>query len=110
MAKIYTHSIPFHVSHRTDTYVACIDGRHIQSMDDLYDQLRDALSLPDYFGRNLDALYDILSDLSWIEQQFTFLIITHIHDLFGNNTDTRDALLQLLLDIENVDLEIYLFD
>ncbi|HPI54933.1 MAG TPA: barstar family protein [Chitinophagaceae bacterium] len=110
MAKIYTHSIPFHVSHRTDRYIACLDGRHIQSMDDFYDQLQDALSLPDYFGRNLDALFDILSDLSWIEQQFTFLIITNLHEMFAQDSAKRDALLQLLFEVENVDLEIFLFD
>ncbi|GGP27476.1 barstar family protein [Silvimonas amylolytica] len=34
---------------------------HIQSLDDVYDQFAAQLALPDYFGRNLDALYDVLS-------------------------------------------------
>ncbi|AHG64379.1 barstar family protein [Advenella mimigardefordensis] len=34
---------------------------HIHSIDDVYDQLQVALHLPQYFGRNLDALYDSLS-------------------------------------------------
>ncbi len=35
---------------------------HIHNIDDVYDQLQVALHLPQYFGRNLDALYDSLSN------------------------------------------------
>ncbi|MDR3428491.1 MULTISPECIES: barstar family protein [Silvimonas] len=34
---------------------------HIHKMDDVYDQFSAQLALPDYFGRNLDALYDVLT-------------------------------------------------
>lgn len=30
------------------------------------DAIAEALSFPDWFGRNLDALYDCLTDLSWL--------------------------------------------
>jgi len=38
-----------------------LDGKTIRSLDDLYDQLSIRLSLPEHFGRNLDALWDALS-------------------------------------------------
>ncbi|MEN6621244.1 MAG: barstar family protein [Smithella sp.] len=38
-----------------------LDGRDIGSLDDFYDQISPQLQLPDYFGRNLDALWDVLS-------------------------------------------------
>ena len=38
-----------------------LDGRTIHSLDDLYDQLSIQLSLPEHFGRNLDALWDVFS-------------------------------------------------
>ncbi|MBN1663899.1 MAG: barstar family protein [Deltaproteobacteria bacterium] len=38
-----------------------LNGRMIRSLDDFYDQLLKRLSLPEYFGRNLDALWDVLS-------------------------------------------------
>jgi ribonuclease inhibitor len=38
-----------------------LNGKAIASLDDLYDQLTTQLSLPEYFGRNLDALWDVLS-------------------------------------------------
>jgi len=36
---------------------------------------RKKLNLPDYFGGNWDALYDVLCDLSWLE--CNTVIITH---------------------------------
>lgn len=38
-----------------------LDGRVIGSFNDLYNQLSFQLHLPDHFGRNLDALWDVLS-------------------------------------------------
>jgi ribonuclease inhibitor len=38
-----------------------LNGRVIRSLNDLYDQLDQKLSFPDYFGRNLDALWEVLS-------------------------------------------------
>lgn len=38
-----------------------LNGKTIRSLDDLYDQLSKRLSLPKHFGRNLDALWDVLS-------------------------------------------------
>ena len=38
-----------------------LNGKTTRSLDDLYDQLSVPLSLPEHFGRNLDALWDVLS-------------------------------------------------
>lgn len=38
-----------------------LDGKAIRSLTDLYDQLSISLALPKHFGRNLDALWDVLS-------------------------------------------------
>lgn len=38
-----------------------IDLNQIGSYADFYGLLRQELSLPDYFGNNLDALYDVIS-------------------------------------------------
>ena len=35
--------------------------KQIGSMGDVYDQLAAQLALPGHFGRNLDALYDVLT-------------------------------------------------
>lgn len=38
-----------------------LDGRAIQSVADFYDEVGRRLPLPPHFGRNLDALADVLS-------------------------------------------------
>jgi ribonuclease inhibitor len=38
-----------------------IRGRMVHSLDELYDEIARLLPLPDHFGRNLDALWDVLS-------------------------------------------------
>ena len=41
-----------------------IDCAEMISKSALHDILADKLSAPEYYGRNLDALYDVLTDLN----------------------------------------------
>jgi RNAse (barnase) inhibitor barstar len=41
-----------------------VDGWTAQSEDDFHTSIAAALSFPDYYGRNLDALWDCLTDLT----------------------------------------------
>lgn len=38
-----------------------VEGSAIESQEQLHDFLQEALELPDYYGRNLDALWDCLA-------------------------------------------------
>jgi len=38
-----------------------LDGRSIQTIENFYDQIEEKLSISDSFGRNLDALWDVLT-------------------------------------------------
>lgn len=40
-----------------------INFSDVTSKDDIHNLLSQALELPEYYGRNLDALYDCLSDI-----------------------------------------------
>lgn len=42
---------------------AAIRGAELETRAQLHDALQSQLDLPDYYGRNLDALYDCLTDL-----------------------------------------------
>lgn len=39
-----------------------IDGLSIKKKDDFYEKIKKELDVPEYFGNNLDALYDILTE------------------------------------------------
>ena len=38
-----------------------LKGKAIQSLDEFYSEIARKLHFPDYFGRNLDALWDVLT-------------------------------------------------
>lgn len=40
-----------------------IDGRRMTSVESAHEYLAKTLRLPDYYGKNLDALHDCLTDL-----------------------------------------------
>eukprot|EP01133_Synstelium_polycarpum_P016917 gene16917-20119_t len=54
---------------------AVFDFRTIDNIATFYDQLAQKTTVPDYFGRNLDALVDILRDRvdAPLEVQFTHM-------------------------------------
>ena len=47
-------------------YSHVLDGSAQEDKLGTLDAIAEALSFPAYFGRNLDGLYDCLTDLSWL--------------------------------------------
>lgn len=43
--------------------ICILDGEMIKDKEMLHDILADTLNLPDWYGRNLDALHDCLTDI-----------------------------------------------
>jgi ribonuclease inhibitor len=50
---------------------AILDGARIKSHDDFHDEVFSVLKLPEYYGRNLDALWDCLT--GWVEVPLTIV-------------------------------------
>ncbi|MEC1403663.1 barstar family protein [Bacillus subtilis] len=56
-----------------------IDGKDFENIEVLHDVLKDKLDFPNYYGRNLDALWDCLT--GWVDLPLTLVLI---HFEFSN--------------------------
>ena len=70
-----------------------IDGERMLNRRAAHDHLAERLSLPDYYGRNLDALYDLLTE----REGPTRILIRHGDTLLSWLGDYGRALIQTLM-------------
>lgn len=73
-----------------------LNGKEIRSLDDLYDQLSIRLDLPEHFGRNLDALWDVLSTDVEGSFEIEWKFADHSKKSMGKDFDRAVKLLQQL--------------
>lgn len=59
-----------------------IDGQKMLTKDQMFHHLSELIWFPDYFGQNLDALYDVLSEVS----DYTIIHFKHV-DVFLDEMD-----------------------
>lgn len=83
-----------------------IDGTFCKKINDCYATLQLQLSLPDYFGNNLDALEEVLSDLEWINERKVKIIILNQSELLLNDVNKKESFLDILNSCSNQKIEI----
>ena len=71
---------------------------NIKSKEDLLDYFSEKLKFPDYFGKNWDALYDCLVDLSWIKEKKIIILHDEINFI---ETNDLTIYLKILCDVIN---------
>jgi len=108
MAKITTLEQPFSIQSESDMYLAFLDGKHCQTIEEFHIQLAKALKFPDYYGRNLDALDEMLNDLDWIHEQKILLIIFRNHLWLSNDDEIKTRVLEILNEMDSKLVEIIL--
>ena len=77
--------------------VVAVDGADIADRDDLMEALARALGLPDYFGRNWDALDEMLQDPDVISDVNT-LVIADATALWKEHPRMAATLVEVWLD------------
>lgn len=81
----------------SNTRYAFIDGLLCDTMEKIYATLQQQLSIPGYFGNNLDALEELLADLDWIEEEKIKLIIINKDALLsGEDAGVKEDFLHIL--------------
>ena len=72
-----------------------LDTRQVTSFEGFYDEVATAWELPEWFGRNLDALFDVLGDLA---QRPTLIVWDGLHELGDIDPVRTSAVVDLLRD------------
>ena len=83
-----------------------IDGYACKHLDKCYATLQQQLSLPDYFGKNLDALEEMLADLDWIPETKIKMILLNPDVLLSNDSAKKKDFLDILNSCENEKMEL----
>src|SRR5688572_15064462 len=75
-----------------------VRGDKIQSLASAHDELAAALQFPWYYGENLDALHDCLTDLSWLRMTTDLvLIVRSANNLLRNEQNDLSRLLRVFI-------------
>lgn len=48
-----------------------LNGKNIRNVDEFHKAIKSGLDLPEYYGENLDALWDVLT--AWVEMPLTII-------------------------------------
>jgi ribonuclease inhibitor len=83
-----------------------VNGRKIQDKSDLHDYLIKQFNLPSYYGRNLDALWDVLSS-NRILKKITVIHTNYLDTILGDYSKSLLNLFKELSAINDVELLIY---
>jgi len=89
-----------------NTRYVFLDGNACKKMDDCYEALQQQLSLPAYFGKNLDALEEMLDDLEWIKEKKIKIIISGLASLLQQDLAKKTNFLEILQAAANKKIEI----
>ena len=77
--------------------IIILDGAEIPDLKTLYDTLINELEFPEYFGDNLDALYDMLTDLQWLSQHcFELLLYNYEEFLRDEDIETKAEVISIM--------------
>ncbi|MFE7585612.1 barstar family protein [Streptomyces gardneri] len=77
-------------------YVAYMDGREMTDEVSTFQEFREALKFPEYFGWNWNAFYDCLRDLQWLSSDHHVLIIESVEHALSEDEIARKELLASL--------------
>ena len=81
-----------------------LDGEKISGKDELHKFMGSALDFPEWYGKNLDALYDCLTDLT----EEVEIHLQNAEAFHRNLGDYADKVLWVLKDAEQTNLNIQL--
>lgn len=86
---------------KDNTRYVFLDGRICADLDVFYTDIARQLEFPEYFGRNLDALDEMISDLEWIEEEKIEILLYHAFAFLSAHDNHKQEVLDILAKTEN---------
>ena len=77
-----------------------LDGEKMLDRQGVHEHIKEVLGLPDYYGKNLDALYDVLNELCGE------VVIKNFHDMEENLGSYAGAVMKTFVDAAAVNPEM----
>lgn len=79
-------------------HLAVLDGKIASSRETFFAEIARTMRFPAYFGHNWDAVYDCLTDLSWLTADGHALVLDGFDNLARDEPEQWQILLNLLRD------------
>ncbi|MCP5060114.1 MAG: barstar family protein [bacterium] len=70
------------------------DVSNVSGDDSLFRKLASAMSFPDYFGGNWDAVDECLRDLEWLSGKGYVLLVRNSHQLWSTSPGSAGSLIE----------------
>ncbi len=83
-----------------NTYLGSISGKNCRNKNDALKEIGKAFLFPDYYGLNLDALYDCFTDLSWIDYKKVVFVINDFELFLSDESiNLKNSFFELFEDV-----------
>ncbi len=89
--------------------IVFIDGNCCDTIEKCYNTLQQQLSIPDYFGHNLDALEEVIADAEWIPEEKIHVVILNEKDLLKNDLLSKNNFLDIIKNNSNEKIFVSVF-
>jgi len=76
-------------------FIGQIDGLKATSIKEFHEQIGLAMKFPDYSGKNLDALDEMINDLEWIKEEKVIIYISNSSEWLSKEKSV-DKILSIL--------------
>lgn len=84
-------------------FTALLDGKDMASLSEMLSCIAKHLRFPDYFGGNMNALYDCLGDLEWISASSYLLVVKNSNSFLEK--ESFQTLCGIISDLNEVGME-----
>jgi hypothetical protein len=73
-----------------------MDGNLVKNLDDFYKACNEGFQFPDYFGENLDAFYELINDLDWLEKKGFYITIKNYDAWMSDDVEDKMMCIEML--------------